>query len=159
MIFVTLGSQKFQFNRLLKKIDELICTEGLNDEVFAQIGYSDYTPERFQYQKFLNREEFEEKIEKADIVITHGGTGAIIGAVKKKKVVIAVPRKSEYGEHVDNHQFQIVEQFKAMNLIVACYEIDKMADAIENSKKLVFPTYVSNTKKYINSIEEFIESI
>ncbi|MFR2213953.1 MAG: glycosyltransferase [Ruminococcus sp.] len=28
---------------------------------------------------------------KADIVITHGGTGAIIGAVKKEKKVIAVP--------------------------------------------------------------------
>ena len=28
MIFVTLGSQKFQFNRLLKKLDEL-CEKGI----------------------------------------------------------------------------------------------------------------------------------
>ena len=33
MIFVTVGSQKFQFNRLLKKIDELIENKVINEEV------------------------------------------------------------------------------------------------------------------------------
>ena len=38
-IFITLGSQKFQFNRLLKAVDEL-CEKGTVDaeDVFAQIG-------------------------------------------------------------------------------------------------------------------------
>ena len=31
MIFVTVGSQKFQFNRLLKKIDELIENKVINE--------------------------------------------------------------------------------------------------------------------------------
>ena len=47
MIFITLGSQKFQFNRLLKEIDRLIETGVIKDEVFAQIGYSDYQPKHF----------------------------------------------------------------------------------------------------------------
>ena len=44
-IFITLGSQKFQFNRLLEAVDEL-CEKGTVDaeDVFAQIGYSDYFP-------------------------------------------------------------------------------------------------------------------
>lgn len=48
-IFITLGSQKFQFNRLLKAVDEL-CEKGTVDaeDVFAQIGYSDYLPKKFQ---------------------------------------------------------------------------------------------------------------
>lgn len=52
-IFITLGSQKFQFNRLLKAIDEL-CEKGTVDaeDVFAQIGYSDYLPKNFSYKKF-----------------------------------------------------------------------------------------------------------
>ena len=50
-------------------------------------------------------------MEKANIVITHGGTGAIIGAVKKGKKVIAVPRLAKYGEHVDDHQLQLIKQF------------------------------------------------
>lgn len=84
MIFITLGSQKFQFNRLLKSVDELI-EGGLDEEVFAQIGYSNYKPKNYKYKEFLDREEFSEVINCSDIVITHGGTGAIIGAVKKKK--------------------------------------------------------------------------
>ena len=42
MIFVTTGSQKFQFNRLLQKIDLLIEEGMIREEVFAQIGVSDY---------------------------------------------------------------------------------------------------------------------
>ena len=81
MIFITLGSQKFQFNRLLKAADQL----KLGEEIFAQIGYSDYRPVSYPYKTFMDKNEFEEMMDKADVVITHGGTGAIIGAVKKKE--------------------------------------------------------------------------
>ena len=40
MIFITLGSQKFQFNRLLKTVDELVERGIIKEEVFAQIGFS-----------------------------------------------------------------------------------------------------------------------
>ena len=44
-IFITLGSQKFQFNRLLIAVDKL-CEKKIicGEDVFAQIGYSDYVP-------------------------------------------------------------------------------------------------------------------
>ena len=58
MIFITLGSQKFQFNRLLQAADELIEKGVITDEVFAQVGYSDYEPQHFEYKQFLDREEF-----------------------------------------------------------------------------------------------------
>ena len=80
-IFITLGSQKFQFNRLLIAVDKL-CEKKIicGEDVFAQIGYSDYVPQNYRYNNFLDREEFSMEMGKADIVITHGGTGAIIGA-------------------------------------------------------------------------------
>ena len=37
MIFVTTGSQKFQFNRLLQKIDLLIEEGMIREKVFAQV--------------------------------------------------------------------------------------------------------------------------
>ena len=58
MIFITLGSQKFQFNRLLKAVDELVAAGKIKDEVFAQIGYSDYKPTNYKYEQFLDREKF-----------------------------------------------------------------------------------------------------
>ena len=45
MIFITLGSQKFQFNRLLKAVDDLVQRKIIKEDVFAQIGYSDYQPQ------------------------------------------------------------------------------------------------------------------
>lgn len=151
MIFITLGSQKFQFNRLLKAVDEL----ELDEEVFAQTGYSDYKPVNYDYKEFLDREEFAEMIGRADIVITHGGTGAIISAAKKGKKVIAVPRLAKYREHVDDHQLQLIEQFKELNLICAC-EDGNLAKALEEVKNTKYKEYVSNTQRIIRSIEEFI---
>lgn len=154
MIFITLGSQKFQFNRLLKAVDEL----KLEEEVFAQIGYSDYKPVNYAYKEFLDRDEFAEIMGKADIVITHGGTGAIVGAVKKGKKVIAVPRLAKYGEHVDDHQLQLVGQFEELGLICECDDVGKIGEALEVVKKTTYKKYVSNTKTIIDSIERYIEN-
>lgn len=159
-IFITLGSQKFQFNRLLKAVDEL-CEKGTVDaeDVFAQIGYSDYLPKNFSYKKFLDRDEFSKEMGKADIVITHGGTGAIIGAVKKGKKVIAVPRLAKYGEHVDDHQLQLVGQFKELDLICECDDVDKISDALDVVKRSTYKDYVSNTRNIIESIEQYIKTV
>ena len=157
MIFITLGSQLFQFNRLLKAIDEQIAAGRITEEVFAQIGTSDYKPVNYRFQDFLNRDEFAEWTEKADIVITHGGTGAIIGAVKKGKKVIAVPRLAKYGEHVDDHQLQLVEQFRQSSLICECRNCAELWKAIETVKKTQYASYQSNTRRIIGSIEKYLE--
>ena len=156
MIFITLGSQKFQFNRLLKAVDEQIAEGKIKDEVFAQIGVSDYKPQNFKYKDFLNRAEFSDLQKKAEIEITHGGTGAIIGAVKEGKMVIAVPRLKKYGEHVDDHQIQIIEQFKNQNLICGCEDCNEIWRYVEAVKKKEFSSYQSNTYHIINSIERFL---
>lgn len=156
MIFITLGSQKFQFNRLLKKIDELVEQGKLEDKIFAQIGYSDYKPIHYEYNEFLGRDEFAEKMSECSSVITHGGTGAIIGAVKKGKKVIAIPRLAEYGEHVDDHQVQLLKQFDEMDIICSCYEMDDLESKLEEIKNKEFRSYTSNTQTIIDDIEEFL---
>lgn len=158
MIFITLGSQKFQFNRLLKAVDNLVEMEIITDEVFAQIGYSDYQPKCYPFEHFLDREQFAEWEANADIVITHGGTGAIIGALKKGKKVIAVPRLAKYGEHVDDHQLQLIEQFTKSGLICSCDGVDKLGETIENIRLMTFDKYQSNTKKYLESIDKYVIS-
>ena len=159
MIFVTLGSQKFQFNRLLIEVDRLIEEGKITEKVFAQTGYSDYKPKNYKFNKFLNRDEFNDIMSKCDKVITHGGTGAIIGAIKKRKKVIAIPRLSEFGEHVDDHQLQITKQFSDMNLSRSINKIDELEECLVEIEKLKFNFYVSNTKNILDSIEDFIEKI
>ena len=157
MIFVTLGSQKFQFNRLLKALDEL--APGIDDEIFAQTGYSDYEPKNYKFRNFLDREEFADCTSRCDVFITHGGTGAIIGAVKKGKKVIAVARLARYGEHVDDHQLQLLEQFKELGLIYSCADCDELGEALDYVKTHSFNSYESNTDTIIKSLDEYIMSI
>lgn len=159
MIFVTVGSQKFQFNRLLMKIDELIKSGVINEPVYAQIGASDYLPQNYEFEKFLDRSSFADRLESSDIVITHGGTGVIITAVKKGKKVIAVPRLSKYGEHVDDHQLQLLHQFDELGLIVSCYDLDNLEKDYLSLGGRKFNAYESNTQTIIDSIEEFINTI
>ena len=156
MLFITLGSQKFQFNRLLKAVDDLIEKKCITMEVFAQTGYSDYIPKYYPYQPFLDRKVFEEWEEKADMILTHGGTGAIIGAVKKGKKVIAVPRLKNYHEHVDNHQLQIIEQFTELGFIIPCQEISELSDCLKNAEHFSVKKYLSNTDNIIADIEKYL---
>ena len=159
MIFVTLGSQKFQFDRLLKKIDELVETGVIKDKVFAQIGASTYTPKHYEYTNFLDREKFAETMDSCNTVITHGGTGVIIGAVKKGKKVIAVPRLAQYGEHVDDHQLQLLHQFDGLGIICACYDLEQLGACYQTALNTEYRTYQSNTTVIIQSIEEYLESL
>ncbi|MCD7837323.1 MAG: beta(1,3)galactosyltransferase EpsH [Clostridiales bacterium] len=161
MIFVTVGSQKFQFDRLLKAVDQLVADKTIDEAVFAQIGYSSYQPLHYPFQAFLSREEFAAAESKADIIITHGGTGAIIGAVKKGKRVIAVPRLARYGEHVDDHQLQLIEQFSESNLISSvehCEDLHAFRQVLQETKTKNYAAYQSNTREYLDSISTFIEA-
>ena len=52
MIFVTLGTQKFQMNRLVKAADELATQ--ISEGIFVQKGWSDYVPKNCQYTDFMD---------------------------------------------------------------------------------------------------------
>lgn len=159
MIFVTLGSQKFQFNRLLQKLDELVENNIISEEIFAQVGASDYIPKHFEYTRFLDREQFVIKMDMCSTVITHGGTGVIIAAVKKHKKVLAIPRLARYGEHVDDHQLQLLHQFDDLGIICACYEMDNLGTYYRNLDQMEFKPYLSNTHVIIESIESFLDEL
>ena len=149
MIFVALGTQKFPFNRLLKELD-LISKEGkIKDRIVAQTGYSTYIPKMFKSTKFLNVDEYNKNIKKCDLLITHAGVGTILEGKKLDKPIIVVPRLSKYGEHVDDHQLEIAEDFAKKKLVFACQDIKKLASLIEETKKSKLMKYVSNNKNFV----------
>lgn len=157
MILVSVGSQKFQFNRLLKEIDKLIENGVITDKVFAQTGVSDYTPQNYDYIDFMTQDEFNNKLDESDLIITHAGTGIIINAIKKNKKVIAIPRLKKYGEHVDDHQIQLIEQFEELNFIEPCYKIDELEMKLKKIKNKKYNKYVSNTNVIVECIKKYID--
>lgn len=159
MIFVILGSQKFQFDRLLKTIDELKSSGEIKEKIVAQSGYSDYKPSSFKTVDFVERSDFDKYISDADLVICHGGTGAIITALKKGKKVIAVPRDNKYAEHVDNHQFQIVSAFANLGLIEACFDVADLGSTIKINRLTNYKKFESNNNIFVSELRKDIEKI
>lgn len=158
MIFLTVGSQKFPFNRLVRCVDEAVSI--LNDiDSFAQIGCSKYEPKYMKYTDYLDRSDFSNYMSRADIVITHGGTGAIISALKNNKKVIAVPRSESFGEHVDNHQYEIVSHFSETGLIEACFDPNEILDAILKVEEKAYRPYQGNSATFISDLESVIHKL
>ena len=158
MILVMLGTQNNSFHRLLEEIDDLINKGIINDEVVVQAGHTKYKSKNMKIFSLIPVEELEELIEKADLIITHGGVGSIISSLKKGKKVIAVPRLHEYQEHVNNHQKEIVETFDKKRYIIGIQDVKELNEAIEKSKDFVLEKYLSSNKKMLNIIENFIDN-
>lgn len=158
MILVMLGTQNNSFHRLLEEIDDLINKGIINDEVVVQAGHTKYKSKNMKIFSLIPVEELEELIEKADLIITHGGVGSIISSLKKGKKVIAVPRLHEYQEHVNNHQKEIVETFDKKGYIIGIQDVKELNEAIEKSKDFVPEKYLSSNKKMLNIIENFIDN-
>ena len=65
----------------------------------------------------------------------------------------------KFGEHVDDHQLQIISEFEKMNFIKSAKDISELEAILDNIDKFEFKKYISNTRKIINNIEAFLESV
>lgn len=159
-IFVTIGTQRFQFDRLLKKIDELIEEKYLKSEdLLVQCVYSEYKPKHYETFYMKPQRDIEKIMKDSDLIITHSGTGSIITALSLSKKVIVVPRLKKYGEHVDDHQIELAEVFKEKANIIVVTDMDKLKDAIEESRNHAFGPWKSNNKRILACIDNDIASI
>ena len=105
----------------------------------------------------VDRDKFSELIIDCDLLITHGGVGSILTGLKNNKKVIAVPRLSKYGEHVNDHQIQIIERLSEEGYILKYMEDDDLGKVLKKVSKFKPKKYISNTNKFIKVIESFID--
>ena len=132
VIFVTVGSRNYPFDRLFKKLDELYEEGSITEPAFAQIGTSSYQPQHYEYKAFITPEEFADKISEASIVISHGASGSIMKALNAGKKVIAVTRLEKYGEHINDHQIQNNEAFSSNGyVLMADLELNNLGECFK----------------------------
>lgn len=158
MIFVTVGTQKFQFDRLIREIDRLCEKGAITDNIEAQVGYCDYQPKFYNFYKMMDPAKMEKLIKSADLVITHGGTSSIFHALKLQKKVIAVPRLQKYKEHVDDHQVEILKILEGKNYISVAWEIESLHEKIEEITDKSFSIYQPSSHSLIHEIMNYINS-
>ncbi len=136
MIFVTVGTHEQQFNRLVRAVDELRIRRLIKEEVFMQIGCSDYLPAACSYERFIPHEKMDAMMAKANIVITHSGPGSIFNCFRYDKIPVVVPRQPEFHEHVDLHQVKFTEFLEKKKAVIAVYDIKDICGIINTYKSV-----------------------
>lgn len=107
----------------------------------------------------MENTEFERLFKNADIIITHAGVGNIIYGLEQHKKMIVAARLEKFGEHVNDHQLQILESFANDGYIIPLYEFDKLNEAIEQTKNFNPKEYQHNNTNFVNNLEKEIEKL
>ena len=158
MILVLLGTQNNSFHRLLEEVEKNIEDKTIKEEVIVQAGYTKYESNKMKIMDLMSKEQLSKFQDEASLIITHGGVGSIVSSIEKGKKVIAVPRKHEYGEHVNNHQIQIVKDFNDKGYIIGIENVEDLKETIIKSKTFEPVKYQPNNQKMLKIIENFIEN-
>ncbi len=158
MVLVLLGTQNNDFTRLLKAVQENIDNKVIEDEVVVQAGFTKFDSKDMKIFDFIDKEKLFELIDKADLIITHGGVGSIIASLKKGKKVIVVPRQKKYGEHVNNHQLQIAKKFEQDGYVKYALDLNKLGNIILEMKDFKPKKFENNKSKVVSIVENFIDN-
>ena len=159
MILVLLGTQNNQFTRLLQEIEKCIDNGIITQRVVVQAGFTKFKSNKKNIFDLKPREVVENLADEADFIITHGGVGSILMAIKKNKKVIAVPRLSEFNEHVNDHQRQIVEIFNDKGYIIGVQNMEDLSEAIKQIDEFKPVPYSGDNSKMLSIIESFIDKL
>lgn len=163
LIFVTVGTHEQQFNRLIKRIDELKEQNIFKDDVYIQTGYSTYEPKYCKYKKLLSYDEMDAMYHKADIIITHGGPASFMKALELKKIPIVVPRQLKFEEHVNDHQVEFTKLVEErFGSIIGIYDIDSLQETIINYQTIINSansSVKSNNYEFNTKLSELLDKL
>jgi len=111
VIFVTLGTQAYPFDRLLGGLD------GLDEELVVQGGASSHRPAGAGWFDYLEYPQLVEYVRRARAVVSHAGVGSVMTAVAEGKRPLVVPRLHRFGEAVDDHQVPFARRLAEAGLV------------------------------------------
>ena len=163
MIFVTVGTHEQPFNRLIETVDKMKAENVFSDDVMIQTGYSTYKPKFCEWQKLYPYDKIFELVNRARIVITHGGPSSFIMPLQIGKIPIVFPRQKQYSEHVNDHQLKfckaVADRFG--NIIVVSSD-DELKNAVINYDSIVksMPKNLkSNNEQFNREFEKMVEDL
>ncbi len=161
MIFVTVGTHEQPFNRLVEYMDNWAAEH--DEDVIMQTGFSTYKPKHCEWSKLYPYSRMVELVEKARIVITHGGPSSFIMPLQVGKIPIVVPRKKEFDEHVNDHQVDFSKAVaERQGNIIVVENIGELAGVLLNYESSVkdSPAVLhSNNALFNKRLEKLVEGM
>lgn len=133
MIFMTLGTVSFQFDRAVNWLSVLLENDVISEPIFLQYGSSD--PSRLlghplvTLEPIINARQITELVENSRLIISHGGQGSTRMLAAVGCSFILLPRLKKYDEHIDNHQLLFAKAVENFG-IKSCYSLEEFKSAV-----------------------------
>ena len=161
MIFVTVGTHEQPFNRLVKYMDHWASVH--DEEVVIQTGFSTYEPKIAKWQKLFSYKEMIENVNRARIVITHGGPSSFIMPLQVYKIPIVVPRKRAFDEHVNDHQVdfcnQVAERQRNIIVVEDICKLGAIVDQYDEIVKVMKNELTSNNELFCREFGRIVDKL
>lgn len=133
--FVSVGNATQPFNRLIESVIENYAE--LPQPVVIQHGNTPLANiEKCVAKPFLGMNEFSSQLKQAELLILHGGAGSVIHAIKAGKIPVIMPRRAQYGEHVDDHQLEFSRALAEAGKVVLAEEPEDLMRSVEKSLEM-----------------------
>jgi len=174
LIFVTVGTTNFPFDRLFRSIDNVLGELKSEAKLVVQSGNSTY---KWKYKNIelhssLNPKQMELLFSKANKIITHAGYGTLFQISNFSKIKpFIVPRLNNFNEHINSHQSDFLDflnlrpfmkkkffdQLNAKNVNISLENYLISTSKINNLKAIFF--HEKNYNSLLARVDSFIKKL
>ena len=156
MIFVTVGHQ-MPFDRMVRAIDQWAMANN-RDDVFAQIGTTEYVPEHIKWSARVDPTDFRQHIKDADVVVAHAGMGTILTAFELGTPILVMPRRGALHETRNDHQVATAERFLEMGRLSVAMDEKELPEMLDRMSNLTAGGVISShaSPELIEALAAFI---
>lgn len=156
MIFATVGTQ-LPFDRMIDALDSWKLNH-CKESVFAQIGTQGHSPNHIDYVKTMSVSQFDKAVAKCSVVVAHAGMGSVLTALKARKPLIIMPRRSSYGEHRNDHQMATARKLQSLPGIKVAMDEAELFQQLNAPKSAIGDGTISAfaSRSLLSAVETFL---
>ena len=147
MLFVTVGST--DFDALVRQMDAIATR--LGEEITMQIGSGRYEPVNatalFRYAPSLDP-----YMDEADLIVSHGGLGTVMEALRKGKRLVAVSNLDRY----DSHQDDLLSHLSEAGHLIWCRDLASLEQDLARARSAHVAPYAEIECRIHVEIKDFL---
>lgn len=128
MIFVTVGTQ-VPFPRMMQAVSAWAVRHP-DVEIVAQVGKGGGHYAGMRCHELLRKDEFDELLERATLLVSHAGMGSILSALTAGIPILVMPRKAALGEHRNEHQIATARAMHGKAGLTVAWEIEDLVASL-----------------------------
>lgn len=145
------------FDRLVRGVDEWAAARGRED-VFAQIGPTQWRPRKIGWTQFIDPAEFRRRVAEASVIVAHAGMGSIITALEAGVPILVMPRRGHLSETRNDHQVATAERFQALGRVAVAMDEHDLPAKLDQLGTLTAAGRIGSaaSESLIRAVRDFI---